>query len=48
MKRVQLLRQNWFGTPKWPAINCFWNTDMAAVALCENALVTLQQLKGKE
>ena len=48
MKRVQLLRQNLFGTPIWPPINCFWDTDMAAVTSCENALVTLQQLKGKE
>ena len=58
-KRVQLLRQDLFGTPKWPAINCFWtpiwppincfwDTDMAAVTSCENALVILQQLKGKE
>ena len=46
--RVQLLRQNLFGTPIWPPINCFWDTDMAAVTSCENALVTPQQLKGKE
>ena len=36
-KRVQL-QQDWFGTPPWQPFLCFWNTNMAALTSCENAL----------
>ena len=39
-KRVQL-PPDWFGTPtslNMAAVSLFWNTDMAALTSCENAL----------
>ena len=36
-KRVQL-PQDWFGTPTWPLVSLFWDTNIAAMTSCENTL----------
>ena len=36
-KRVKL-PEDWFGTLTWPPLWLFWNTNVAAVTSCENAL----------
>ena len=33
--------QDWFGTPTWPPVLLFWNTNMAVVTSCENAILCL-------